>query len=184
MLVLIAALTAGLAAGYAMGGRLRNIERLRIHLPWLAIVALGLQFVAFSSLRGSLGSTGVVTLHLVSYGLLLWFVIVNRQRVGIVVAGAGLLANLLAITLNGGYMPASRHALDVAGVQFSGTTANNSTVIGAGTRLSFLGDVFAIPDGTILANVFSVGDVLIVVGVAILLASAMRTAPREVPAAS
>ena len=69
-------------------------------------------------------------------------------------------------------------------MQFSGTTANNSTVIGAGTRLSFLGDVFAIPDGTILANVFSVGDVLIVVGVAILLASAMRTAPREVPAAS
>ena len=183
MFVLIAALAAGLVAGYAMGGRLRNIDRMRIRLPWLAIAALGLQFVAFSSLRGSLGSTGVVALHLVSYALLVWFVIVNRQRVGVVVAGAGLLTNLLAITLNGGYMPASRHALDVAGVQFSGATMNNSTVIHAGTRLSFLGDVFAIPEGTILANVFSIGDVLIVVGVAILIATAMRTAPQEVPAA-
>jgi hypothetical protein len=92
--------------------------------------------------------------------------------------------NLLAIALNGGYMPASRHALEVAGEQFAGAAANNSTVIHEGTRLWFLGDVFAIPDGTILSNVFSVGDVLIIAGVAILIATAMRSAPREVPAAS
>jgi len=182
--VLIAALAAGLVAGYAMGGRLRNIDRLRIRLPWLAIVALGLQLVAFSPARGSLGDPGVVAVHFVSYGLLVWFVIVNRQRTGIVVAGAGLLMNLLAIALNGGYMPASRHALGVAGQQFAGATANNSTVIHEGTRLWFLGDVFAIPDGIILANVFSVGDVFIIAGVAILIATAMRSAPREIPAAS
>jgi hypothetical protein len=182
--VLIAALAAGLVAGYALGGRLRNIDRLRIRLPWLAIVALGLQLVAFSPARGSLGDAGVGVVHFVSYGLLVWFVIVNRQRTGIVVAGAGLLMNLLAIALNGGYMPASRHALEVAGVQFAGATANNSTVMHGGTRLWFLGDVFAVPDGTILANVFSVGDVLIIAGVAILIVTAMRTTPTEVPAAS
>lgn len=184
MFVLIAALVAGVVAGYAMGGRLRNVDQLRIRLPWLAIAALGLQFIAFSPLRDSLGDSGVVAVHFASYGLLVWFVIVNRQRMGIVVAGAGLLMNLLAIALNGGYMPASRHALEVAGLQFSGATVNNSTVIHEGTRLRFLGDVFAIPDGTIAANVFSVGDVLIIAGVAILIATAMRTAPREVPAAS
>ena len=32
-------------------------------------------------------------------------------------------------------------------------------------RLGFLGDVFAIPAGFPLANVFSIGDVLIVLGV-------------------
>jgi hypothetical protein len=184
MFVLIAALMAGLVAGYAMGGRLRNIEQFHIRLPWLAIVALALQFVAFSPLRGSLGESGVVAIHFVSYALLVWFVIVNRQHAGIVVAGAGLLMNLLVIALNGGYMPASRDALEVSGEQYAGATANNSTVIHAGTRLWFLGDVFAIPDGTILANVFSIGDVLIIAGVAILIAAAMRTAPREAPAAS
>lgn len=184
MFVLIAALAAGLVAGYALGGRLRNIEQLRIRWPWLAIVALGLQFVAFSPLRDPLGETGVIALHFVSYGLLVWFVVANRERAGIVVAGAGLLMNLLAIALNGGYMPASRHALVVSGEDYAGATANNSTVIHEGTRLSFLGDVFAIPDGTILASVFSVGDVLIVVGVAILIATAMRAAPKEIPAPS
>jgi lipoprotein signal peptidase len=182
--VLIAALAAGLVAGYAMGGRLRNIDQLHFRLPWLAIVAFGLQLIAFSPLRGPLQNTGVVILHLVSYGLLVWFVIVNRRRMGVDVAGAGLLLNFAAIALNGGYMPASRHALAVAGEQFSGATANNSTIMHAGTRLWFLGDVFAIPDGSILTSVFSVGDVLIVVGVAILIAVAMRTAPVEVPAAS
>jgi hypothetical protein len=34
-------------------------------------------------------------------------------------------------------------------------------------RLAFLGDVFAIPRGWPLANVFSVGDVLIAVGVVV-----------------
>lgn len=184
MFVLITALVAGVVAGYAMGGRLRNVDQLRIRLPWLAIAALGLQFIAFSPLRDSLGDSGVIAVHFASYGLLVWFVILNRQRVGIVVAGSGLLMNLLAIALNGGYMPASRHALEVAGAEFTGATANNSSVIHAGTRLWFLGDVFAIPDGTILSNVFSVGDVLIIVGVAILIASAMRSAPTEVPAES
>ena len=184
MFVLIAALVAGLAAGYTMGGRLRNVDHLRIRLPWLALAALGLQFIAFSPLRDSLGDSGVVAVHFVSYGLLVWFVVVNRRRVGILVAGSGLLMNLLAIALNGGYMPASRHALEVAGEQFTGATANNSSVIHEGTRLWFLGDVFAIPDGTVLSNVFSVGDVLIIVGVAILIASAMRSAPTEVRAQS
>lgn len=184
MFVLIAALAAGLVAGYVMGGRLRNVEHLHIRLPWLAIVALGLQLVAFSPARGPLGDGGVVAVHFVSYGLLVWFVVANRRRVGIVVAGAGLLMNLLAIALNGGYMPASRSALEAAGEQFTGATANNSTVIHEGTRLWFLGDVFAIPDGTIAANVFSVGDVLIIIGVAIVIATAMRTVPKEVTAPS
>jgi hypothetical protein len=35
------------------------------------------------------------------------------------------------------------------------------------TRLWFLGDVFAIPAGWPLANVFSVGDVLILLGAAV-----------------
>jgi hypothetical protein len=41
----------------------------------------------------------------------------------------------------------------------------NSNVV-SNARLAWLGDVFAIPDGWPLRNVFSVGDVIIVVGVA------------------
>lgn len=177
MFVLVAALISGLVAGYALGGRLRNIDQLRLRLPWLAILALALQFVAFSPLRDVLTQNGVVFLHFGSYALLVWFVVVNRDRVGIVVAGAGMMLNLLAILANGGYMPASRRALEIAGELYGSDSANNSEIIHPGTHLSFLGDVFAFPDGTPLSNVFSVGDVLIIVGVAILIALAMRAGP-------
>ena len=78
--------------------------------------------------------------------------------------GVGGLLNLIAIAANGGVMPASRSALDSAGLDVqSGQFANSDFVVNA--HVAFLGDVFAIPAGWPGANVFSVGDVLMLVGV-------------------
>ena len=61
-------------------------------------------------------------------------------------------------------MPASRGALETAGLDVqSGQFANSDYVEGA--HVAFLGDVFAVPAGWPGANVFSVGDVLMLVGV-------------------
>jgi hypothetical protein len=174
MLVVLTALVIGATAGYLSGGRLRNLEHLALVRPWLVLVSLGLQVIAFSGAGVSLGQPVTVALHFVSYALLVWFVVLNRGRLGIVIAGVGLSLNLVVIALNGGFMPASRAALDLAGVAYSGQTHNNSGVIGAGTHLSFLGDVFATPAWLPAANVFSVGDLLIVAGVAIVMVAAMR----------
>ena len=46
----------------------------------------------------------------------------------------------------------------------AGTQFENSNVV-HGARLQWLGDVFAIPKGWPLANVFSVGDVVVVVAI-------------------
>jgi len=174
MLVLLAALAIGATAGYLSGGRLRNLEGLALVRPWLVLASLGLQVVAFSGAGAILGQPATVALHFLSYGLLVWFVVLNRGHLGVVIAGLGLGLNLVAIAANGGFMPASRAALDLAGVVYSGQTHNNSAVIGAGTRLGFLGDVFATPAWVPAANVFSVGDVLIVAGIASLMIVAMR----------
>jgi len=174
MLVLVSALVLGLAAGYLGGGRLRRLQHLRLALPWLAVAALALQVVAFTPLAAPLPAAAVVALHLASYALLVWFVLANRRHRGLLVAGLGMGLNLAAIAANGGYMPASRAALELAGMGGRPATEHNSTVIGEGTRLPFLGDVFAVPSWVPFANVFSVGDVLIVAGVAWLLAAAMR----------
>ena len=181
MLVLLAALVFGLAGGYLAGGRLRNLEGLRVDRAWLVLLALALQVVAFSPAGVALGASVVVVLHLASYALLVWFVLLNRRQFGVVVAGTGIGLNLAPIAANGGYMPASRSALEAAGVAYAGQSSNNSEVIGPGTHLSFLGDVFATPPWVPTANVFSVGDVLIVVGVALILVIAMR-GPRKVEA--
>jgi hypothetical protein len=180
MFILLTALLLGLTAGYLTGGRLRNLEHLSLRLPWLALVALALQLVAFTRLGAPLDEGGVVALHLASYGALVVFVLVNLRETGVVVTGIGMLLNLLVIILNGGYMPASRAALAAAGGSYAGQAFNNSEVIGPGTRLGFLADVFAVPEWLPVSNVFSIGDVIIVVGVVYLIAASMRDVPGQV----
>ena len=131
--------------------------------------------------------TVVVGLHLLSYALLLTCVAANLRRPPVMLFGLGVLSNTLAIVLNHGYMPASRAALRLAGLPVSSVPHNNSELAGAGTHLTVLGDIFALPHGVPLANIFSIGDILIAVGLAWLIAEAMRrpavARPRPVPVA-
>jgi len=171
VLVLIVAILAGLLAGYALGGRLGNLERL----------AMATQIVIFSPLGEPLGETACLLAHLGSYILLLAFVVMNRRDPGITFAGVGIVANFLVIVANRGYMPASQRALDLAGFATTSDTHNNSAVAHQGSHLLVLGDVMAVPGGIpFVSNVFSVGDVLIAGGVAMILAMAMR-GPDTVP---
>jgi Family of unknown function (DUF5317) len=179
VLVLLAALVLGLAVGYARGGRLENIRHLELRCAWLILVALALQLVAFSPLGNRLGSAAVIALHLVSYAVLLAFGGLNLRSPGVVLAASGAALNGLAIAVNGGYMPATRSALSSAGRLYASDTANNSRIADAHTRLRFLCDVFAVPHDVPLANVFSLGDVCVTIGVAIVLGGAMNAQPKR-----
>jgi hypothetical protein len=185
--ILVIAAAGGLIAGTLLGGSLANLERLTLRLAWLVVLALALQIVAFSPLGAHFSSTVVVGLHLLSYALLLTCVAANLRRPPVMVFGLGVLSNTFAIVLNHGYMPASRAALRLSGLPVSSAPHNNSELAGAGTHLTFLGDIFALPHGVPLANIFSVGDILIAVGLAWLIAEAMRrpavAQPRPVPVA-
>ena len=122
----------------------------------------------------SAGVSVVVPLHYASYALLVLFVLANHRRPAVVVLGVGMALNLLVIALNDGYMPARRAALESAGQIYAGSAEHNSALITASTKLALLGDVFAVPSWVPLANVFSIGDVLIVVGATALIAATMR----------
>jgi hypothetical protein len=70
--------------------------------------------------------------------------------------------NAVAIYANGGKMPVAESAWRAAGLDAGG----GSNVREGAEHLGFLGDVFALPAGLPLANVFSVGDILIGFGMA------------------
>lgn len=180
MLVLVSTLAVGLAAGYVSGGRLRHRQHLRLARAWLAVAALGLQVVAFTPLAAPLRGSAVVSLHLVSYALLAWFVLANRRCRGLLVAGAGMGLNFAAIAANGGYMPASRAALRLAGVTDRPAMEHNSTLICEGTRLPWLGGVvnmyFFVPSVTLFqqlsprevrARVMSARSALLAIAIAV-----------------
>ena len=87
----------------------------------------------------------------------------------LIAIGAG--CNLAAIVANGGWMPADPVALTSVGGLGSGYT--NSIVTGT-PALAPLTDLFALPAWLPFANVFSIGDVLIGIGIAATIALAMR----------
>ena len=78
----------------------------------------------------------------------------------------GATLNLIAILANNGVMPASASALRTAGMLTSSTDFLNSAAV-AHPRLLFLGDILAVPHAVPFANVYSIGDVCIAIGVAI-----------------
>jgi Family of unknown function (DUF5317) len=167
----------GVVLGYAFGGRLDRLADVPFRLAPLALIVLVIQLALFSPLSDGLPEAVARWTYVVSTALVLAVVLANIRLTGVPLIALGAALNLAAIVLNGGAMPASPAALAAVGL---GTGGNTNSVVLERPALEPLTDVFATPAGIPLANVFSVGDVLILVGLAVAIAAAMRRTPRVV----
>lgn len=149
------------------GGRLSRLTAVPIRFSHLVVVAIMLQTALVSFPTAGLPGWLNEGLHLYTYLLAFIFLVANRHIPGLSLVTAGAVANTLPIVANGGVMPASRWATNVAGIDLGGSFANSAFVENA--RLLPLGDVFTIPAGWPFANVFSAGDVLLLMGASVLL---------------
>ena len=165
------AIPIGLLAGFAIGGRLDGLSSLRIRWGWLAVAGLAVQIALFSEPLGSSVGAAGPALYVVSNLAVIAAVLRNVAIPGLAVVAVGAVSNLVAILANGGAMPADPAALAAAGIDTAGQT--NSVVTGE-PALRPLTDIFAMPAWLPFANVFSIGDVLIGIGVAATIALAMR----------
>jgi hypothetical protein len=168
------AIPIGLLAGLVLGGRVERLAEVRFRLAPLAILALAIQIVLFSPVGGALPDDLARAVYVVSTALVIGVVVANVGLTGVPIVVVGAVANLAAIVANGGAMPASPGALQALG---AGIGANTNSVLVEHPALEPLTDVFATPAWLPMSNVFSVGDVLIGVGVAVALAAAMRRTP-------
>ncbi len=150
------------------GGRLSALGDVRFCRMWALMAALGLQ-VLILSVVPTAPAPILATLHILTYALAACFLVANRSVPGLLVVGIGAAMNLLAISANRGVMPASRAALESAAMLEEMPQAFTNSAAISDPALGFLGDVFAVPAGWPLANVFSLGDVFIVLGVALML---------------
>jgi hypothetical protein len=176
MFILIV-LALALVISLRRGGKLRNLSL--VHIRWRGVIILGflLQVLIFSSFWKELDPTPEMTsaMHLVSLALLLNALIVNLSLPGLWLMTVGFCLNFIAIAFNGGYMPSYNMARALAGMPLlaPGQIRGNSIGMGPNTPLAWLGDMFAIPDVFMLANVFSIGDILIAVGAFLLIQETM-----------
>jgi hypothetical protein len=156
-------------------GDLRSVAAMRFRLAGLLAVALFIQVLVVTVFPGP-ASLPRLTLFLGSYTLGLAFLYLNRRLSGLWLIAVGAFLNLLAIMANSGVMPATPGALATADIRPSSEVFANSANV-ANPHLWFLGDVFATPSSWPLANVFSVGDVLIAMGAGWAILAASRRSP-------
>ena len=166
----------GLAAGFALRGSLARLAELSIRWSWLGLGALAVQVVLFAGPIASVIGDAGAPIYVVSSAAVLLVIVRNVRLAGFGLIAVGAASNLAAITANGGWMPASPGALAALG-QTIGASYSNSRVF-ENAMLVPLTDIFAMPAWLPAANIFSIGDVIISLGIAIAIAAGMRGRPR------
>jgi hypothetical protein len=159
MLLVIAAL-ALLATVPLAGGRLSRLADIRPRAVWAVLLAAAIQ-VGITQIPS--GSHALhAGLHVLSYVLDAYFLFANRRLTGVPLLATGAALNVLAITANGGVMPANPVALRIAGVAERAGFDNSAAL--AHAHLAFLGDVIPVPGPWPIGNVLSAGDLVIILG--------------------
>lgn len=179
MIIIVAAVLVILTVPLT-GRSLAPLAHVTIRRSWVVWAAMLIQLPI--TLIPAFPATAGEALHLLSFALAGVFVWSNRHLPGELVIAGGGLANLIAIMANGGTMPASEWAWRTAGFAPPTDSFGNSSVVES-ARLPWLGDVLAVPASWPFSNVFSVGDVVIVAGLAYLVHRTCRATTPAMAAA-
>jgi Family of unknown function (DUF5317) len=177
MTVVLLVTLLAVGVGLLLGGRLAGIAHLQLQHGEVLALALVVQVTAWA--LGSVSAVGYalgVTVAALAAGI---FCVRNLTVQGVPLMTLGLALNFLVVAANGA-MPVSLAAAQRAGVDvmelLSGASPRHEVATDR-TMLDWLGDVIpvALPGRP---EVVSVGDVLLAAGLALLVVTAMRAAPR------
>jgi hypothetical protein len=175
------AVPVGVILGFLIGGRLERLSQIRFEWAWLAVIGLGIQILLFSTSLGESFTGGVgEAIYVASTGAVLVAVWRNLAIPGLALVALGAISNLAAIVANAGVMPTTVEALTAAGLDPREGFSNSAVL--EDPALAPLTDIFALPAGLPFSNVFSIGDVLIALGIVLVIAIGMRRGdPRTTP---
>lgn len=169
-----------LLVGWVSGGKFWRLAEAKIRHVWLIFVPLGLYLVSWMPplVRSPmfLGVSAIVEkLALIAVALF------NLRLRGAKLILLGLLLNTAALSVNGGMMPASESALASAfGPEYvkhaRSTIHVRSAIMDTTTELGFLCDIIAARRPFVLVPaVYSVGDLVMSIGIFICIIAIMRT---------
>jgi hypothetical protein len=176
-MVLLWAILLGLLIGLVRHRSLAHLAHLKLRASWLVLLAVLIQILILPLGQNAkpILTWGMEFFHIGSYLLLLLFVGVNFRERALWAMALGMLSNFIVITANGGHMPASLEALRAAGRTatverlLTEGVSGNVVLMSEATKLDFLGDILWLPSWVPFANAFSIGDLLLGLGVVWLL---------------
>lgn len=172
--MLFEAVLLSLLLGFLLGGKIERLGDVKIQKWWLIFCAFAVELVGEQLLASN--GIGVLVfnytwlLMLIQYAILMWFIYENWELDAIKIFFIGTALNFFVIMANGGFMPV---ALDMAKhYDFSQTQSALSEglifghlPVSSQTVLVFLSDIFHLPPPYIYPQTFSLGDIVIDVGV-------------------
>ena len=172
-MLFIFAILLGIGFGLLTGGRVGNLARLRFRWPWLIIAALLVrEAIVRTPLSRVEGAQYAYVLALTA--IVAWTVLHFSRLRAVWLVTIGAAANLIVIAANGGRMPV---APELAGRALQGGPVGQYTAMGPGTHLNLLADWIRLHPSL---EVYSPGDLLIAIGLAITVFIATATPARIV----
>lgn len=174
--MLVGGILVGLLLGLLAGGSIVNLAAVRLRWVALLMFAVILRFgTELLLIRGNdIVETLRLPLFVISFGLLLVALWVNRALPGMRLAFVGILSNTIAIAANGGHMPIWLPSLSAAGFTQVDVGSPFHTVLPALLDADFfrhagpLADILPIPL-PLIRNVASIGDLFLTAGLAFFL---------------
>jgi hypothetical protein len=174
--ILLAALILGLLAGWGWARWQKKPFRVPdLRFLWLVPVAFVPQMVVaylpgLGRVRASQWANAALPASLIVFLAFVWL---NRRLPGMSILLAGLILNLVVIAANGGWMPISPETASRLGggaaaqMAVSGSRFGQKDVLllPQETRLGFLADRFLLPGWFPYQVAFSLGDILVAIGV-------------------
>jgi hypothetical protein len=170
--LLVETVGVSLASAKLRGGKFSNMKDAVLEKWYLFISAFSLEFtsVYLASKGISFIGNNILYIHLISYGLLFAGAYFNIKKLSFKIILIGFAINFLVIILNGGQMPVSADAMLKAGLDKNLEVIQNGkivthTIINSTTKVSFLGDIFRLSRPYPMPKVYSVGDIIMAIGV-------------------
>ena len=170
-MIFLAAVVVGLVAGLLTRGRIENLARLQFRWPWLIVAALVVREAVLVTPLNNVGGAQYVYLFALVV-IVAWTNWHWRRVPGLWLVSVGAALNVVVIAANHARMPV---APELAGSLNSRGTVGQYTLMGAHTNLNFLGDWIRLYP---LTGAYSIGDVIIGLGLAIVVFLAVRN-PRQ-----
>lgn len=169
--MIIEAFTLSILIGFIRKGRLHNLGQAPLRCVYVFVLPIlaGVMAVVFAR-AGPAWQPYVRAANIVQYATILTAVALNLHMRELWSAAVGIFLNILVIAANGGVMPMSARALRVAGLHQMLDPERTSrfirhAIMTPDTRLKPLADIIPVPGFALIAQVASIGDLLISVAV-------------------
>ena len=170
--MLVESLGTSIVVGKLRGGSLSNIKDASLEKWYFFVSGFLVEFAAvyMASKGAGFFRENILFIHGLSYMLLFIGIYFNWGTIAFRIVFTGIFLNFLVIMLNGGQMPVSGEAMQGIGLMDNMLAVRDGkiithTLIDSQTVFKYLGDIFVLGKPYPRPKVFSIGDVIMALGI-------------------